>query len=157
MGIVYTFAIGAIERSKHSKQQQQLSLKNLKSYLAARDFKEEARLVCYDACSRCTLLLDHTKRVKTKPFLSAGVEIYRYDDQTGLMQYDSAPYFDADDVEHPSCFSYTMQRNGIGEQLVVSYRGRVYDFGAYFEDVDVYDSLEELQQHKEALRQKALL
>ena len=55
-------------------------------------------------------------------------------------------------VEEDVCFSYEIEKNGVGDQVLVEFKEKYYDLSTYFENTVVYDSLEEAQEIKEDLQ-----
>ena len=156
MGVLYTFAIGALERVQKKEANLLPSLEHLKSYFAHLEFEKEARLVCYDECHSCRLILDRNETRKVDSFLDAKPQRFRYDPLLGMTEEESEPYFDKNDIEHATCFSYRYYSNKTGEQSIFKYKNNVYDMSGYFEGVKRYDTLEELKEEKERLLQKVL-
>ena len=154
MGIVYIFAIGSLEKIRQKNEHLLPTLGNLKSFLLAKNFEKEARFVCFDDCTACTLLLDGEKSRNISNFFDSSPLIYRYDPTLGVQQTDPDPFFDENGVEKEVCFSYRVYKDGIGDQLFVEYHRKVYDFSDYFEDARLYDSIEDLANKKEELLQK---
>ena len=156
IGVVYMFAVGSLEKVKQTSQNTSVSLKNLKRFLLNKEFEKKARLVCFDRCEKCSVVLDGAVSEEIDSFFQTPPKIYRYTQTLGMEPIDPQPFFDQNDVEQQSCFSYTIYKNGIGDQIFVEYKSKVYDYSDYFEDVKVYDSIEEIQNEKEAMLQKVL-
>lgn len=156
MGIVYTFAIGSLEKVRQKSENLLPTAKNLKAFLLAQDFEKEARLVCFDDCSHCSVLLDGKETKTTQTLFDSSVKLYRYSPTMGMEQTQSDPYFDENGVQRDVCFSYRIYKDGIGDQILVEYKNRVYDYSEYLEDVKTYDSIDAAQQHKEAMLHKVL-
>ena len=158
MGVVYTFAIGSLERVKLVNEKRLPTLQNLKKYLLKKEFDYEARFVCYDECERCSVVLDRNESEVVEDFFQEEPKLYSFNSLLGSLQrIEAESYFDQEDVEHRSCFSYRIYKNGVGEQIFVKYRNRVYDYSEYLDGVGVYDSLEDINTKKESLLQKVLL
>ncbi|SFV53958.1 hypothetical protein MNB_SM-7-992 [hydrothermal vent metagenome] len=157
MGVVYMFAIGSLETIKRKSQNTLPTLANLKAFLLAKDFEKEARFVCFEGCSSCSVVLDGNVTQSLSTLFDVDPKIYRYNSLLGMEQVELDPYFDANGVQKDLCFSYRIYRDGIGDQIFVEYKDRVYDFSDYFEDEKVYDSLDSLLQKRESLVQKVLL
>jgi len=88
--------------------------------------------------------------------LDAGVKVYRYEFFVGTFEQTNEVYFNQEGVEKDVCFSYEVDEKGVGEQVFIASRGLVYDFSTYFEDVGVYNSLQEAVDAKEKLIQEVL-
>lgn len=159
IGVVYNLSVGSFEKIA-KPQNEKITLENLKGFLAKMEYEKQIRVLCLDDCSRCALLVDGVAAEDFEKvfedFLDINVEIYRYDPLLGVAEYQQEPFFDSNDVERRVCFSYAMGRDKIGEQMVVKFKERVYDFSAYGEDVVLYDSLEEFMASKEKLYNKVV-
>ena len=156
MGIVYMFAIGSLGKLKNKTQNLLPTLENLKAFLLAKDFEKEARFVCFDDCGSCSVVLDGKKSSSVSNFFDSEPKTYRYDATLEMVQIESDPFFDKNGVQKQVCFSYRIYKDGIGDQIFVEYHDKVYDYSDYFEDVKVYDSIEEIQNKKESMLQKVL-
>jgi len=60
-------------------------------------------------------------------------------------------YFNEDDVQEDVCFSYSVDSKGVGDQVLVEFREKVYDFTNYFEGTQTYENMQEAIQSKEKL------
>ena len=156
MGVVYMFAIGSLDKVKQKAQNLLPTPTNLKKYLLQKEFDKKARFVCFDDCKECSVVLDGNVSERVEGFFHSMPKIYRYNATLGMEQVDPQPYFDASGVEQQVCFSYTIYKNGIGDQIYVEYEGKVYDYSDYFDGVKVYDSTSEIENEKTALLQKVL-
>lgn len=140
-GVVYTLAITKI-KAPMQKTAQKPTLLTLKSYLLG--FMQDGKrvsLVCDDACKECTIYRDEKKLSTVKSFVDASVESYRYDFFLGAMALQ----------KRESCFSFSVDRDGVSDQLFVVYKERVYDYMNYFEKPKAYDSLEDAVAAKEQM------
>lgn len=159
IGVVYNLAVGSFEKIA-KPQSQKITLQNLKSFLAKLEYEKQIKLLCLDDCSRCSLFVDgavdeNFEKV-FEDFLDMSVQVYRYDPLLGVVDYQQELYFDSNDVEQRVCFSYAISRDKIGEQIVVKFKDKVYDFSLYTDDVMLYDSLEEFMESKEKLYNKVM-
>lgn len=156
MGVVYMFAISSLEKVKQLSHNDIPTLQNLKRFLLQKEFEKKARFVCFEECEQCSVILDKKAEETITGFFQKQPKIYRYDATLGMEQIQSEPYFDADGIQHQTCFSYTIYKDGTSDQIFVEEGGSIYDYGEYFDDVKLYDSIEEAQEKKEALLQKVL-
>ncbi len=157
VGVVYMFAIGSLEKFKAKSDNTLVTLPSLKAFLLAKDFDKEARFVCFDGCSRCSVLLDGNISQEINDFFDSAPKTYRYTQNLGMENIQSDPYFDENGIQKDVCFSYRIYKEGIGDQILVEYHNKVYDYSDYFEDVKVYDSIESAKISKEAVLQRVLL
>ncbi|MEN4045222.1 type II secretion system protein [Sulfurimonas sp. NWX367] len=155
MGVVYTLVIGSFK--KLSEKSTNLSLKNLKEFLQSYPHKESAKFVCLDNCKNCFVLIDGKKQdIRIKNFLDESVQVYRYDFDLGAMQKENTGYFNQENIEENVCFSYEVDGDGVGDQVLVEYKNNVYDFTPYFEPPQVYSSVEEAVNAKQDLMTKII-
>ncbi len=156
MGIVYMFAIGSLDKIKAKSQNLLPSLTNLKAFLLTKNFEKEARFVCFEECEMCSVVLDGKKTENVSGFFDSIPKIYRYDSMFGMEQIEPDPFFDENGVQKDVCFSYRIYKDGIGDQIIVEYKKKVYDYSDYFEDVGIYDSIDAAVRYKKSLLEKVL-
>ncbi|WP_345992169.1 type II secretion system protein [Sulfurimonas sp. HSL-1716] len=146
IGIVYTLVI--VNFKTKESDEKPLSLEKLKSYLQHFHFKSQVRLLCLDECNECEVIVDGNETARLKHFVDKSIEMYRYDPLRGMVLLDES-YYDKEQERHHVCFSYTMYKNGVGDQIAAVYKNQAYDFTPYLETVKVYESINELQSAKE--------
>jgi len=154
MGVVYTLAINNF--SKLSEPLNKLSLVGLKDYLKDMNHTKSARILCLDECESCDILVDGEKTKTVDNFLDKSVKTYRYEFSYGYVEKEQAVFFNSEDVQEDVCFSFAVDKNGVGEQVLVEFREKVYDFSNYFQKPKVYASVEEASDAKEELRQEVM-
>lgn len=158
MGVVYNLAVGSFQKIGEVKTP--ISLKNLKKYLSDFEYEKKIEFLCLDRCSSCDIYVDDKKNEefhgKFDGFLDDTVKVYRYEYGLGAIRVEPKAYFNTEDVEEDVCFSYGLNKQGIGEQVLVEFKGNVYDFGPYFSKTLKYDSLDDAVSAKEALVHKVL-
>jgi prepilin-type N-terminal cleavage/methylation domain-containing protein len=156
IGVVYTLAITKLKSV--AEERVEPSFANLKEYLS--DFITEdakkATLMCLDDCSECGIYVDGVKTETIESFFDSSVEIYRYDFLQGAVRKRAEVYFNDENIQESVCFSFSVYKNNISEQVLVSYKERAYDYTTYFEKTPVYDSLQELLEAKEKLSQEVV-
>ena len=139
IGVVYTLAISKI-KAPIKKTVQKPTLLTLKSYLLG--FMQDGKrvsLVCDDTCKECTIYRDNKKLSTVKSFVDASVESYRYDFFLGAIAL----------PKRESCFRFSVDREGVSDQVFVLYKEKAYDYMNYFEKPKSYDSLEDAVAAKE--------
>jgi prepilin-type N-terminal cleavage/methylation domain-containing protein len=139
IGVVYSLALSRIKAPK--KEVVAPSLVTLKSYL--RSFSKDhnrVELLCKDSCDACSLFVDGKKIKDVKSFFDATVTFYRYDFFLGDVA-----------LERQSCFDFSIDKEGVSDQVIIVYKDKAYDYTPYFDDVKVYDSLATLKDAKEQL------
>jgi len=156
IGIVYTLAINSLNDIKRFQEGKKITLSNLKEQLFSYEFDKEIRIVCFDDCLTCKVIIDREKEISIDPFLDKDIVIYRYDNELAQMvREEIEPYFSSEKEER-SCFSFRIYKNGSSEQIYVQKGKRVYWLGDYFK-TKVYDSLDDAKKARADLAQKALL
>ena len=156
MGVVYTLAVSKLKSAPQDESP--LDFLHLKEYLVSFigvDAKS-ARLVCLDECEECSIYVDGEKVHSFESFFDADVRSYRYDFLEGMREVQKDVFFSADNLQQDLCFSLSVDKRGISEQLFILYKERVYDFTTYLEPTREYISLDEVVQEKERLYQKVM-
>ncbi|MDX1808598.1 MAG: hypothetical protein R3331_03550 [Sulfurospirillaceae bacterium] len=141
IGIVYTLAVSSFQRI--SKGSSKITLLHLKEYLNSFPHTNSVRLLCLDNCSICDVRVDGKSIKELKDFLDDSVKVYRYEAAYGVIEAQKDVYFDKDGVEKDVCFSYKVDKNGVGDQVLVAFKKNVYDFYNYFGETLVYPSIKE--------------
>jgi len=154
IGVVYTLSIGNFK--KMEDESKKLTLKNLKEYLQNFPHDKSVELLCLDDCSSCDVFVDGEKTVEIDDFLDKSIKIYRYDFYTGIQEQSRKTFFNSEGIEEDICFSYTLDKKGVGDQMIVEFKDKVYDFSTYLGSTPVYSSLEEVADVKEGLAQEVL-
>ena len=154
IGVVYTLAVGNFQ--KIGEASTKVKLENLKGYLQKFPHAEKVKLLCLNDCSKCTVIADGEVQATLDDFLDASVKVYDYNFFLGVSKHPQEIYFNKDSVEEKICFSYSVDRKGVGEQVLVEFGGAVYDFSTYLTPVGVYKSLQEAMNAKEKLSQEVL-
>ena len=145
IGVVYTLSVGSFEKVKDESKK--LTLQNLKEYLQDLPHEKSAEILCLDDCSMCKILVDGKKIRELDDFLDKSVKSYRYDFSYGMVELDKV-----DDV----CFSYEIDKKGVGQQVLVEFKNKFYDYSTYLTPVSIYSSLQEARDAKEQLVQEVL-
>jgi len=151
-------AIGKFQ--KMGKGDVKVTLKNLKEYLRIIPAKykideyETVRFLCLDNCSSCDVLVDNKKVTDDNlfdGFLDSTLKIYRYDYASGLIEVNQKVYFNTEDVEEDVCFSYEINKNGVGDQVILEYKNKIYDYSTYLKNTQTYSSTQDFIDFKENL------
>ena len=163
IGVVYTLVVTKFQKIDAGSVP--VSLENLKLYLksvskqAGIDDYKKVRFLCLDDCSECDVLIDGDKVSQDNSFsgfLDSSVKVYRYDHSIGSVDVNPKVYFNKEGVEEDVCFSYELNSKGIGDQYIIEYKDKVYDFTTYLEKTPIYASLKELLDAKEKLIQEVI-
>jgi len=139
IGVVYTLALSKLQIPKTELQKP--SFKTLKSYLLSfsKDNKP-VELLCQKSCEECAVFSDGEKVADVKSFFDASIEFYRYDFFLGDVA-----------LNRESCFDFSIDSEGVSDQVIIVYKDKAYDYTSYFTPVKEYDSLQELKDAKEKL------
>lgn len=149
IGIVYTLVVGNF--NKIAEEQTKLNVENLKEYLSSMKYENEVKLLCLDDCSACDILVDGVKTQRVEDFLDEDIRVYKYDSSYGYMEIEQEVYFNAEEIEEDVCFSYAIDKAGVGSQILLEYKERFYDYASYFTATKVYNSIGEAKEAKEDL------
>ena len=139
VGVVYTLAIQTIKAPQ--KEQNTPSFLNLKEFLLSfsKD-NQSVSLRCEESCKSCSIYSNGKKLQTIKSFFDATVEIYRYDFFQGALL-----------LNRDNCFDFSVDGDGVSDQVIIVYKDKAYDYTPYFSSVKEYDSLESAVQAKEQL------
>ncbi|MDF1878175.1 prepilin-type N-terminal cleavage/methylation domain-containing protein [Sulfurimonas sp. SAG-AH-194-C20] len=155
IGVIYTLAVSKLQNV--GAQKPVPSLKNLKEYLFTyvKEETKEVKLLCLGACESCDVYVDDVKQEKKiEPFFDDSIEVYKYDFSQGTRKVQDAVFFNEEGRQEDVCFSFTMSRNSISEQVLIVFKEKAYDYTSYFTPTKVYDHLEELLESKEIVVQE---
>ena len=145
MGVVYMLAVHNLQNIKDPETT--LSLQNLKEYLHSIPHTKNVELLCLDDCSSCDIFIDGEKDPDINSiddFIDDSIKVYRYNFLLGLQEQPKKIYFNEENIEENVCFSLSVDKKGVSEQVAVEFKDKVYDYTAYFTPTPVYGSLQEL-------------
>lgn len=154
MGVVYNLAITNF--AKLSKGDTKVSLSNLRSYLASIPHDKSVKLLCFDECQACDIYVDDVKSRTIEGLLNKDVRSYRYEFNYGYTEAEKDVFFDDNDVEKDICFSYKVDKKGVGDQILVEFKNKFYDLGSYIKKTPVYSSLDDAQEVKDNLAKEVM-
>ncbi len=156
IGVVYTLAVTNFQ--KVADKAGRVSLKTLKSYLHSLPHEKSVKFLCLDDCSSCEVFVDGKKVDELSKsfdnFLDDSVKVYRYDMLSGAQEITQEIYFNSENIEERVCFSYSVDKQGIGNQVFVEFKDRVYDYTSYFMPIPVYSSISDAVDARENLFQE---
>jgi Tfp pilus assembly protein FimT len=138
IGVVYSIAISKIKAPAYEKITP--SFKNLKTYLRAFSKTSKVSFVCPDSYEKCFIEVNDKKVKEEKAFFDDSVEIYRYDYYNGVSKKDNNNFF-----------SFSVDKNGVTDQVIIAYKNKVYDYTEYFDFPKIYNSLSEVVEAKSKL------
>jgi hypothetical protein len=138
IGVVYSLVISKIKSPSYEKITP--SFKNLKFYLQSFSKDSKVSFVCPDSYEKCFIEVNDKKVKEEKAFFDDSVEIYRYNYYNGVSKKDDNNFF-----------SFSVDKNGVTDQVIICYKNRVYDYTDYFNNPKIYTSLSELSENKSKL------
>lgn len=157
VGVVYTIAISNFKKVEDGTTK--VTLSSLREVLHSFPHERSVELICLDNCSRCDVFIDAQKQAQNTlfdDFVDDSIVVYRYDFNVGVSEIKKKVYFNLQNVEEDICFSFSVDNKGVGDQVLVEYKDRVYDFTYYMDATPVYSSMQEAINAKEKLRQELL-
>ena len=158
IGVVYTLALNKLHQV--SDPSQKLSLQTLKLFLSSLEFQKEVKVRCFDDCSSCSVYVD-TKvdkalSKKFDDFIDDTIKVYRYEYLSGMQEITPEVFFNTQGMQESICFSYGIDTKGIGDQVIVEYKDKVYDFTPFTKEPKVYEQLDDVITSKEKEYQEVL-
>jgi len=147
MGVVYSMAINNFSRL--SDESKNIDLKNLKEYMINTPHESSVKVICLDDCSECNLFVDGIKTQALKPFIDDSVRVYKYEYMYGFTKHDFDVFFNKENVEENVCFSYEIDDEGIGNQVLIEFKDKFYDFSSYFKTTQLFNSLSDANNARE--------
>ncbi|MDF1883062.1 type II secretion system protein [Sulfurimonas sp. SAG-AH-194-C21] len=155
IGVVYTLVISKLQNVGEAKMTPSLS--NLKEYLISlNEDKESVRFLCLNDCSSCSVYKDGVKFQEIENFFDENIQTYRYDFLLGAIRVKDSVYFNEEDIQESVCFSFGIDENLVGDQVIVVYKEKAYDYSAYFTKTQVYDYLEEAIDARQKIIQEVM-
>jgi prepilin-type N-terminal cleavage/methylation domain-containing protein len=157
IGVVYTLAVSNFEDIKDGKTK--ITMLNLKEYLQKIPHEKSVELLCLDVCSSCNIFVDGQEYMDSASFddlIDDSVEVYRYDFLLGVQEQSKKVYFNSENIEEDVCFSFSIDKQGVSDQVLVEFKDKVYDFTTHIGSIGVYDSIQELMDAKEILAQELI-
>ena len=139
VGVIYTLAITNLRTPK--LEDTVFSFKTLKENLLSfsKDNKS-VQLICKKSCQDCAIYSNGEKLQNFKSFFTKDVHFYRYDFFQGMIE-----------VEKENCFDFSVDADGVSDQVIIVYDTKAYDYTPYFIETIEYDSLEDVAKAKEQL------
>lgn len=142
MGVIYTLSVTSFPK-QGDEEVTNVDLLSLKKYLTNLEYEENIRVLCLDDCRDCDIIVDGEKHSTIENLVDDNTRVYRYDYLLGSQERMKEVYFNEEDVQEDVCFSYTIDKQGVGDQVLVEFKEEVYDFSTYITDTQKYSSMEE--------------
>jgi prepilin-type N-terminal cleavage/methylation domain-containing protein len=156
MGVIYTLGVSSFSRV--NEEAPKVSLTTLKEYMHTLEREKSVQFLCLNRCQRCDIYIDGVKDAALDgvfdELVDESVEVYTYDFSYGAQLKRKDIFFNEEGVDEEICFSYEINKEGVGEQVLVKFKEKVYDFSAYFTAVPSYATLSEATQIRENLVRK---
>ena len=158
IGIVYTLAISSFDTLKKGKTKP--TLLNLKHYLSKVEYKNDVKLLCLDGCESCFIFIDGEPNQELSEqfdgFLDQSVKTYAFNVNTGLQVIPDDVFFNSENVSEEICFSFSIDKKGVSDQVIVEYKDFVYDFTSHLSPTKKYASSSELIDEKQRVINEVL-
>ena len=158
IGIIYTLAITNFQNITNPTKK--LTIENLGHYLNSFQHKKDVKFLCLDDCSSCNIFVDGeiVKELKGSfdNFIDDSIRVYKYSYLDGYIKKEFTPYFNHEGIEEDVCFSFSIDKNGISDQILLEYNNKFYDFSSNLSTKKIYNSIEEATEAKENLKYKIL-
>jgi len=154
IGVFYSLAINSFDNL--NKNNKKLTLENLKKYMKSLEYTNSVKLLCLDDCSSCDFYVDNNKTKRIENFLDSTVVSYKYDFFYGYVELQKEVYINSQNIEEDVCFSYELDKNGVGDQVLIEFNNKFYDFSSYFGNTPVYDSIQSASEAKESLTSEVM-
>lgn len=154
IGLVYTLSIGQFQ--KIGETSSTLTLENLKEKLQSYKHEKNVKLLCLDDCSGCDIFVDGNKSETVDDFLDKSIKVYRYERSYGFIEAQKDVYFNTENIEENVCFSYEVDRNGVGDQILVEFKNKFYDFSTYLSETAIYSSMQDTIKAREDLTREVM-
>jgi len=135
--------------SRLSDESKNIDLKNLKNYMINTRHESSVKVICLDDCSECNLFVFGIKTQALDPFVDDSVRVYMYEYIYGFTKHEFEYAFNIDNVEENICFSYKIDENGVGDQVLIEFKDKFYDFSPYFTTIQLFSSLSDANDARE--------
>jgi len=144
IGIVYAMALSSF-KTPEAKDLESVSLMSLPKYLRENFSLQDAKLVCFEPCGRCGVLVDgQWQEDEIELFTSSEVKSYTIDIE-GFSSESEFPPYDINDGYRQACFVLHKASNGAIDPIILENEGSFIYYKAAYEEVEKYASLSEIQ------------
>lgn len=151
IGVVYTLSVNSFSRI--NDESVKVTLGTLKEYMQNIPHEKSVKFLCLNNCKACSLYVDGIKDESLSgvfdELIDETIEVYTYDFSYGTQLKSKDIYFNEEDVDEEICFSYEVDKKGVGEQVFVKFQESVYDFSTYFTKVPKFATLSEAVEARE--------
>lgn len=144
IGVVYAMAFSSLKPPK-TKDIEAFSLLTLPKYLRDNFALQDAKLVCFEPCGKCGVLVDGEWQEETiELFDSSDIRSYTLDIEGFSKATEFAPH-DIEDGYKQACFILHKKSNDSIEPIILEESGRFIYYKAAYEEVKSYDTLGSIQ------------
>ena len=144
IGVVYAMALSSL-KPPETKEIEAFSLLTLPKYLRENFALQDAKLVCFEPCGKCSVLVDgQWQDDEIDLFSSTDVRSYSLDVEGFSQASEFAPH-DIDDGYKQACFILHKRSNDSIEPIVLEENGRFIYYKAAYEEVKSYETLTAIQ------------
>lgn len=144
IGVVYAMALSSL-KPPAKKDLEAFSLLTLPKYLRDNFALQDAKLVCFEPCGKCGVLVDgQWQEDEIELFDSTDVRSYTLDLEGFAKDSEFAPH-DIEDGYKQACFILHKQSNDAIEPIVLEEGDRFIYYKAAYEEVKSYETLTAIQ------------
>ena len=156
IGVIYGLVISSMKRINNKEEN--LSFKTLPTFLETLFQQNHVAFVCVDNCKKCAVYIDNEKVRDIEPFMrdERTLRFWHYDANLGTQELRFSSLFDEDEREFDVCFRYEIFEDGSSTEMIVETKNKSYDYHGLLNRVDVYDSLQELENNRQDELQEVL-
>lgn len=150
-GSVYALALPHFQ--KIDSNMMEVGLKNLKEYMQQIPHEKSVELLCFDKCNDCSVMADGRKVQELDEtfdgFFDPSIKSYRLERYFAVQEIQNRISLNPEGISEEICFSYKIDARGIGDQVLVEYDKKVYDYTQPDLRVREYSSLAEALSYKQ--------
>jgi len=144
IGIVYALALSSF-KPPDTKDLEAFSIMTLPKYLRDNFALQDAKLVCFEPCGKCNVLVDgEWQEEGIELFSSSDVRSYSLDIEGFAKQSEFAPH-DIQDAYKQACFILHKRSNGSIDPIVLETEGKFIYYKAGYEDAQSFENLSSIQ------------
>ncbi len=144
VGIVYSLAISSF-KPPDEEGVEALTLETLPGYLRRNFALSDAKLVCFEPCGKCGVMVDgEWMEEELDLFSSSKVKSYSLDLEGFAIEKEFAPH-DMQDAYKKACFILHKRSNDSIESIVLENEGKFIYYKAGYAEAESYDSLALIQ------------
>ncbi|HIC43748.1 MAG TPA: prepilin-type N-terminal cleavage/methylation domain-containing protein [Sulfurimonas sp.] len=144
IGVVYAMALSSL-KPPEKKELEAFSLLTLPKYLRENFALQDAKIVCFEPCGRCSVLVDGDwQDDEIELFDSSGASSFSIDIEGFAKTSEFAPH-DYEDGYKQACFILHKKSNDSIDPIILEENGRFIYYKAAYEKVQSYETLSAIQ------------